>query len=89
MAALKRKRPQVLQHLEPKKLCGGKAAPNAQILPQIAHSRQEICLDCNGLRSIGHGGGRSVFAPCRVRRFAPIARLTLFGPTALGVRHDA
>ena len=84
MAALKRKRPQVLQHLEPKKLCGGKAAPNAQILPQIAPSRQEICLDCNGLRSIGHGRGTVCFCAVQGTKIRPDSPLTLFGPTALG-----
>ena len=70
------------------KLATGEAS-NASILTQNTPSRQEICLDCNGLRSIGHGRGRSVFAPCRERRFAPIARLALSGLMALGVHMRA
>ena len=84
MAALKRKRPQVLQHLEPKKLCGGKAAPNAQILPQIAPSRQEICLDCNGLRSIGHGRGAVCFCAVQGTKIRPDSPAYALWPNGLG-----
>ena len=71
MAALKRKRPQVLQHLEPKKLCGGKAAPNCSILPQIMPSRQQICLVRNGLRSIEHGRGMVYFGAVQGKSIRP------------------
>ena len=89
MAALKRKRPQVLQHLEPKKLCGGKAAPNAQILPQIAHSRQEICLDCNGLRSIGHRRGAVYFCAVHGKKIRHDSPACSLWPDGLEVRHDS
>ena len=84
MVALEMRRPPALQHRRPKKSCGGKAAPNAQILPQIAPSRQEICLDCNGLRSIGHRRGAVYFCAVQGTKIRPDSPLTLFGPTALG-----
>ena len=41
------KRPPALQHRRPKKSCGVAAAPNAQILPQIAPESQEDCPNEN------------------------------------------
>ena len=47
MVALEMRRPPALQHRRPKKSCGGKAAPNASILPQITPESQEDCPNEN------------------------------------------
>ena len=47
MVALEMRRPPALQHRRPKKSCGGKAAPNAQILPQTMPESQEDCPNEN------------------------------------------
>ena len=47
MVALEMRRPPALQHRRPKKSCGGKAAPSALILPQIAPESQEDCPNEN------------------------------------------
>lgn len=47
MVALEMRRPPALQHRRPQKSCGVAAAPNAQILPQIAPESQEVCPNEN------------------------------------------
>ena len=48
MAALKRRRLQVLQHPEPQKSCSVSAAPIAIILPQVAPHSQSVCRCADG-----------------------------------------
>ena len=47
MVALEMRRPPALQHRRPKQSRGGKAAPSALILPQIAPESQEDCPNEN------------------------------------------
>ena len=70
------------------KLATGKAS-NASILPQNAPYRQQICFDCNGLRSIGHGRGTVCFCAVQGKKIRPDTPACALWPDALEVRHDA
>ena len=70
------------------KLATGEAS-NTSILPQIAPSRQGICLDCNGLRSIGHGRGAVCFSPVQGKKIRPDSPACSLWPDGLGVANDA
>lgn len=70
------------------KLATGEAS-NASILTQNTPSRQEICLDCNGLRSIGHGRGTVCFCAVHGKKIRHDSPACSLWPDGLEVRHDS
>ena len=65
------------------KLATGEAS-NASILTQNTPSRQEICLDCNGLRSIGHRRGAVYFCAVQGTKIRPDSPAYALWPNGLG-----
>lgn len=70
------------------KLATGEAS-NASILTQNTPSRQEICLDCNGLRSIGHRRGAVYFCAVHGKKIRHDSPACSLWPDGLEVRHDS
>jgi len=83
MAALKRKSPKLGGGGALQKLATGEAS-NVLILPQVTHSRQQICFDCNGLRSIGHGRGAVCFCTVQGKSIRPDSPACSLWPNGLG-----
>lgn len=65
------------------KLATGEAS-NTSILTQNTPSRQQICLDCNGLRSIGHGRGTVCFCAVQGTKIRPDTPACSLWPDGLG-----
>ena len=59
-------------------------ATNVLILPQVTPSRQQICFDCNGLRSIGHGRGTVCFCAVQGKKIRPDTPACSLWPDGLG-----
>ena len=79
----KRKSPELGGGGALKKLATGEAT-NTSILPQITPARQQICFDCNGLRSIRVGRHLSTFCAQNGVKVRPDTPACSLWPDGLG-----
>lgn len=79
----KRKSPELGGGGALKKLATGEAT-NTSILPQITPARQQICFDCNGLRSIRVGRHLLTFCAQRGAKIRPNSPACSYWPAGIG-----
>ena len=79
----KRKSPELGGGGALKKLATGEAT-NSLILPQNNPTRQQICFDRNGLRSIGHRRGAVCFCAAQGKSIRPNSPACSYWPAGIG-----
>ena len=84
MAALKRRKSPELGGGGALEKLATVEATNGLTLPQNTPTRQQICFDCNGLRSIGHGRGAVCFCTVQGKSLRPDTPACSLWPNGLG-----